>query len=139
MNTEQPSEQPAFSFEEGLAQLEALTLRMERETLPVGEAMRLYAEGMRLSQQLGRILDGHERQLDVLSNPDAYAEEPEASTDMTDMTVVPPSSAKALPLQGEPKRKRAAKPKAASQTVLDLMSVLNPAPEDEPPPDGVAP
>ena len=45
------------SFEEGLERLEAIASQMERGELPLDELLKLYEEGMKLSNELTQKLD----------------------------------------------------------------------------------
>ena len=47
----------APSFEEGLAQLEAIAQQMEKGEKPLDELLKLYEEGMQLSRELTKKLD----------------------------------------------------------------------------------
>ena len=46
-----------ISFEEGLERLESIAVQMERGELPLDELMKLYEEGIKLSDELNQKLD----------------------------------------------------------------------------------
>jgi exodeoxyribonuclease VII small subunit len=54
------------SFEERLAALEAVVERLERGELPLDESVRLFEEGMKLSQSCRKELDAAEGRIQVL-------------------------------------------------------------------------
>ena len=52
-----------LSFEQGLKELETMAERMERADLPLEELMKLYKEGVALSETLGKTLEGMKAEL----------------------------------------------------------------------------
>lgn len=61
----------ALTFEEGLSRLEAMAGQMEHGELPLDELLKLYEEGMKLSNELTQKLDAMEgRMREVLEGSD---------------------------------------------------------------------
>lgn len=61
----------AMSFEEGLSRLEAIAEEMERGEKPLDDLLKLYEEGVRLSNELTRKLEAAEgRMQEVISGVD---------------------------------------------------------------------
>lgn len=61
----------AMSFEEGLSRLEVIAEQMERGELPLDELLKLYEEGVKLSNELTSKLDSAEgRMQEVISGVD---------------------------------------------------------------------
>ena len=61
----------AMSFEEGLSRLEAIAEEMERGEKPLDDLLKLYEEGVRLSNELTRKLEAaEERMQEVVSGVD---------------------------------------------------------------------
>lgn len=52
-----PPKKKAPTFEEGLERLENIAGQMERGELPLDELLKLYEEGVKLSEELNRKLD----------------------------------------------------------------------------------
>lgn len=61
----------AMSFEEGLSRLEAIAEEMERGEKPLDDLLKLYEEGVKLSNELTRKLEtAEERMQEVVSGVD---------------------------------------------------------------------
>ena len=56
----------ALSFEEALAHLELLVNRLESGNLPLEESLRIFGEGIKLTQQCGEYLNQAEKQINLL-------------------------------------------------------------------------
>ena len=56
-----------LTFEQGLEQLEAITGQLEKNELPLEELMRLYEEGMKLSESLSQKLNAAQSKLQILT------------------------------------------------------------------------
>lgn len=63
------------TFEENLARLEEIVAALDDERLPLEEAMKLFAEGVKLSQGCGKTLDEAKLRLEELSLPMAGNEQ----------------------------------------------------------------
>jgi len=61
----------AMSFEEGLSRLEAIAEEMERSEKPLDDLLKLYEEGVRLSNELTKKLEAAEgRMQEIISGVD---------------------------------------------------------------------
>lgn len=56
------------SFEERLARLELITEKMRDKNVPLEESMKLFDEGIALSEQLEKELESYERKVEKLVN-----------------------------------------------------------------------
>lgn len=78
------------SFEEGLAQLEQMADSIESAGLPIEELLKLYEEGMALSAELSKKLDGmkaamQEVKLGANGKPEVAPSALQSQMDITDM------------------------------------------------------
>ena len=65
------------SFEEKLARLEEISLKMKDNSISMDKSMNLFEEGMKLSKALQKELDKMERKIEILVNqPDTLEEKP---------------------------------------------------------------
>lgn len=67
------------SFEQSLAELEAIVARLEDETVPLEEALRLFERGIRLAKKLKGQLSAVERRVEQLLAEAEEGEEPETA------------------------------------------------------------
>ena len=66
-----------LSFEENLARLENIVQRLENDSLPLEESIKLFEEGMQLSKLCGERLTAAENKITLLlKERDGYAEVP---------------------------------------------------------------
>ena len=63
---ETPSDQPALSFEQELAELEAVVKKLESGDLPLEESIRLFERGVQLSDSCRGKLDAVETRVEML-------------------------------------------------------------------------
>ncbi len=63
---ETPSDQPALSFEQELAELEAVVKKLESGDLPLEESIRLFERGVALSDSCRGKLDAVETRVEML-------------------------------------------------------------------------
>lgn len=54
------------TFEEAMERLDAITMRMEQENLPLEEMMALYKEGLELQKYCVKVLDTTEKEIMIL-------------------------------------------------------------------------
>jgi exonuclease VII small subunit len=54
------------TFEEAMERLDAITMRMEQENLPLEEMMALYKEGLALQKYCVKVLDTTEKEITIL-------------------------------------------------------------------------
>ena len=54
------------TFEEAMERLDAITVRMEQENLPLDEMMALYKEGLELQKYCVKVLDTTEKEIMIL-------------------------------------------------------------------------
>ena len=54
------------TFEEAMERLDAITVRMEQENLPLEEMMTLYKEGLELQKYCVKVLDTTEKEIMIL-------------------------------------------------------------------------
>ena len=54
------------TFEETMERLDAITIRMEQENLPLEEMMALYKEGLALQKYCVKVLDTTEKEITIL-------------------------------------------------------------------------
>ena len=54
------------TFEEAMERLDAITMRMEQEDLPLEEMMALYKEGLALQKYCVKVLDTTEKEITIL-------------------------------------------------------------------------
>lgn len=63
-------------FEERLARLQELADRIKEPELPLEEALKIFEEGMKLSQSLRKDLEKVQGKVEILLNPPEDLEEP---------------------------------------------------------------
>lgn len=62
-----PSDAPAFTFEAGLDQLEAIVKEMESGDLPLERALELFERGTKLSEACRKQLEEAETRIEILT------------------------------------------------------------------------
>ncbi len=78
-----------ITFEAGLETLEQIAQRMEEAELPLDELLKLYEEGLSLSQELEkRLNDARGRMMEIRKGPDGKPEAVESRIEQQ-MTLIP--------------------------------------------------
>ena len=64
-----------LNFEELMQKLEAITNKLEKESLSLDESVELFEEGMKISKECNEKLENAEKRITILLDPDKLEEE----------------------------------------------------------------
>ncbi len=64
-----------LNFEELMQKLEAITNKLEKESLSLDESVELFEEGMKISKECNEKLESAEKRITILLDPDKLEEE----------------------------------------------------------------